>query len=149
MYVVMLSKNPNFGPKTSCFVPKWLFLMVQKFSKVFRLIGLIECVILRYHTPLYLNVFGQAHQVSKSVPPLPVPPFGVDKSGGTRRASPEGRASLVLGVTCVHYGRKRRKTAMLRLYKGPKRGQKGLKRAQEGTKIFLLSLKTIRNALKI
>ena len=30
MYMVRLSKNPNFGPKTSCFGPKWLFLMVQK-----------------------------------------------------------------------------------------------------------------------
>ena len=67
---------------------------------------------MRYNTPLYLNVYGQAHQVSKSITPVPVPPFGVVKSGGTRGASPEGRASLVLGVPGVHYGRKRRKTAM-------------------------------------
>ena len=33
MYMVRLSKNPNFGPKTSCFGPKFLFLVVQKFSK--------------------------------------------------------------------------------------------------------------------
>ena len=41
MYVVRVRKNPNFGPKTSCFCPKWLFLVVQKFSKVVRSIGLI------------------------------------------------------------------------------------------------------------
>ena len=53
MYVVKVSKNPNFGPKTSCFGPKWLLLVVQKFSKVIRLIGLIECFILRYHDRTY------------------------------------------------------------------------------------------------
>ena len=37
MYVVRASKNPNFGPKTSCFVPKWIFLVVQKFWKMVRL----------------------------------------------------------------------------------------------------------------
>ena len=84
MYMFGLSKNPNFGPKTSCFGPKRLFLLVQKFSKVVRAIGLIEIFQMRYHTPLQLNVYGQALQVSKSVPLLPVPPFGVDKSGGTR-----------------------------------------------------------------
>lgn len=30
----------------------------------------IECVILRYHTPLQLNVYGRALQVSKFTPPV-------------------------------------------------------------------------------
>ena len=34
-----------------------------------QIIGLIECVILRCHTPLYLNVYGQAHQMSEMEPP--------------------------------------------------------------------------------
>ena len=49
MYVVRVTKNPNFGPKTSCFGPKSIFLVVQQFSKVVRPFGLIECFQTRYH----------------------------------------------------------------------------------------------------
>ena len=41
------------------------------------MVDLIETKILSHHTPLYLNVYGQDHQVSKSVHlPHPVPGAG-------------------------------------------------------------------------
>ena len=34
-----------------------------------QIVCITECVILSYHTPLQLNVYGQAHQISEMVPP--------------------------------------------------------------------------------
>ena len=73
MYMVRLSKNAQNWPKTSCFAPKWLFFLVQKNFPLAQKFCLIECVILSHHMYLYLNVYGQDHQVSKS-DPLPVAP---------------------------------------------------------------------------
>ena len=87
MYVVRVSKNPNFGPKTSCFGLKWLFLVVQKFSKVVRSFGLIESFQMRYHMTPYLKRCGwdmKSYKISlNSVRPPPVYALGTPLTKNT------------------------------------------------------------------
>ena len=45
------------------------------------MVDLIETKILSHHTSLYLNVYGQAHQVSKIIPPEAADPYAFYKSG--------------------------------------------------------------------
>ena len=45
-------QKSKFWAKNIMFGTKWIFLLAQKILKVVQQIGLIECIILRYHTPL-------------------------------------------------------------------------------------------------
>jgi len=52
MYMVRLTKNANFWPKTSCFGPKWQFFLDQNFFLVAQGVWEFIWEFLRYHTPL-------------------------------------------------------------------------------------------------
>ena len=64
------------------------------------MVDLIETKILSHHMPLYLNVYGQAHQMSQMAPAAPEPlPF---YKGGSH---PKNILNIIRPSTSIYMGR--------------------------------------------